>query len=591
MQKGNRCSLWECLLAVFSCAGHVDPAHFSSQGGIRLRPLRRNNLLVLLALFVVVALVTSACGSATEPTPEGETGTETGTGGEEEPAHPIGGEMVYSASGDPVNFNPILQSDTTSGWVVGRVYDGLITTNENLEVIPELATDWEFSDDGLEWTFHIHDGVYFHDGEQLTAEDVAYTFNAIKDPGYTGPRTSDFEALDRAEVVDDLTVKFYLSKPYAPFLTELGYGILPSHLYSDKPVSEMAENPYNREPIGAGPYKFGEWATGQYIVLERNEDYYGEGPYIEQVRLKFVQDSNVAVAALEAGEVDVLGLPPKEVERIQQDYADKFNFYVSKRLGFQYVGLNHERFGLSDPAVRNAMAYGINRQAILDDIAEGNGFLMDGPFVPVTWAYDDDAVKRHPYDPEKAIQVLEEAGYTRGDDGIFEKDGQPLSYTLLTNSGNTTREAITLMIQDNLKDVGIEINPEYVEWSVFLEKHLWVGNVDMWVSGFSLGVDPDAYVFYHSSMADKNEQGRFKGFNRAQFRNEEVDQLLEQGRTTLDKEQRKEIYSDFQRVMTEQMPWIWLYSYKTTYAVDKKINGVVVSPQGLLYSYKWWIEE
>lgn len=555
----------------------------------------RKRLSLLLAIALILSLVLSACsgGSSkgtTEPTGNDNSTTDNTPSKTEDPGPKIQGKLIYASSGDPVNFNPILQSDTTSGWVVDRVFSGLIDIDENLNVVGDIATEWSSSDDGLEWTFKLRDDVTFHDGKPVTAEDVAYTYNSIKDKGYTGPRSSNFQSLDRVEVIDPHTVKFILNEPFSPLLTSLGYGILPKHLYADKPVAEMKDNPANRKPIGSGPWKFGEWVTGQYIVLERNDDYYAEGPYIPEVRLTFVQDTNVQVAKLEAGEIDVMSLPSKDISRITTDYKDQFNFYNYQGLSFDYVAFNTTHPLLKDKAVRQAIAYAVNRQQIVDDILEGKAVVMSGPLPPASWAYEPNVTKYN-YDPKKSQALLEEAGFTKGSDGVYQKDGQRLSFTLITNSGNTDRESMVLFIQKALKDVGIEIKTEFIEWSVFLEKYLWVGNFDMFLSGFSLGVDPDQFSMFHSSMAEKNEQGRFKGFNRAQFRNAEVDRVLEEGRREFDKEKRKAIYSEYQKLISEEIPWMYLTNRKSTTAIKPYIKGVVESPLGPTKSRVWYSDQ
>lgn len=551
-----------------------------------MRFRRRAHLFV--AMTVAAALALSACSGGTKPSGDPAPGTDKATGDKTEPK--IGGQLVYSATGDPVNFNPILQSDTTSDWVVKRVFSRLFLIDETLNVEPDLVTEQSSSPDGLQWTFKLRTDVKFHDGKPLTAEDVAYTYNSIKDKGYTGPRTSDFAALDKVEVLDPSTVKFILKEPYSPLLTSLTYGILPKHLYADKPVAEMKDNPANRKPIGSGPWTFGEWATGQYIALNRNDDYYGKGPYLPEVRMKFVQDSNVAVAQLEAGELDYLGLPAKEVKRITTSQAGNFNFSKYQDLSFEYLGFNMTKDGLKDAAVRHAFGYAIDRQKIVSDILENEAELMHAPIPPASWAYEPNVTK-YGYDVKKAQEELEKAGYQKGSDGVYAKDGKRLSFTLITNSGNTTRESMALLVQTSMKDVGIEIKIEFIEWSVFLEKYLWVGNFDMMISGFSLGVDPDQYDLFHSSQAEKNDKGRFVGFNRSQFKNTEIDQLLEEGRREGDKEKRKAIYSQYQKLYSQEIPWLILFNRKSTAAIKKNITGVVESPQGPIKSQLWYASD
>lgn len=547
----------------------------------------------LAALFLTTALLASACGGggAPSPAPAPQGQAPAAPAQPAKPAGPkVGGMIIYGTSGDPVNFNPILQSDTTSGWVVDRVFDGVTEVNEKLEVVCVLCESWTVGSDNKSYTIKLKKGVKFHDGKELTAEDVAFTYNAIKSKEYTGPRTSSFLAMEKAEVVDPYTVKFILKEPFAPFLLNLGYGVLPKHLYEGTPIKDWKEHPNNLKPIGTGPWKFKEWVKGQYITLERNPNYHREGPYIETVQMKFYQDQNVLAAAFENGDIDILTPAAKDVDRLKQALSKTVNWYTYPTLSFTYVGINHTVPGLEDVNVRRALAHAINRPGIIKDILEGKGELMHSHMPPASWAFTPD-VPKYDYDPKKAVELLEKAGYTRGPDGIFQKGGKRLSFELLTNSGNTTRESVALLMQKNLKDVGIEVKPAYVEWSQFLEKHLWVGNYQLFISGFSLGTDPDAYLFYHSSQAKKNDKGRFLGFNRYYYNNPEIDKLLEDGRRELDKEKRKAIYAEFQKKIAADVPIVWLFTQIDNTGIKNQFQGIVLSPIGPMQSFKWYVAD
>ncbi|HYF94601.1 MAG TPA: peptide-binding protein [Symbiobacteriaceae bacterium] len=544
---------------------------------------------VLLAGILACGLLVSACsGSSTAPAakpaaPEAPK--------QEAPQTPkVQGRLTWSGVGEPVNFNPILQSDVNSAWVAQRVFSGLVEINEKLEVAPDLATGWTQSTDGLAWTFKLRTNVKFHDGKPMTAEDVAFTYNAIKDKGYTGPRSGDFTALDRVEVVDPATVKFILKQSFAPFLSNLTYGILPKHLYDAKPVSEMKENPANRKPVGTGAWKFGEWVPGQYLTLVRNDDYYTEGPYIPEMVLKFVQDGNVATAKLEAGEFDIGAIPPTSVKRFMEKQSQVFNFYPYQGTGFEYLAFNMTKPGLNEKAVRQAIAYAIDRQKIVSDILEGQAIVLNAPVPPASWAYAEKPL-RYTLDPAKSVKLLEDAGYTKGADGIYAKNGQRLSFTITTNTGSPVRESECLFIQKALKDIGIELKMNLVELSVFQGKAMPTGAFDMVLNRLNLNVDPDPYSYFHSTQGQKNAKGTFVGFNISQYSNPEIDQLLEDGRKTLDQVKRKEIYAKYQEIIAEEIPWLVMFNYKSTYAIKKNVKGVVTSPTGPTKARLWYIEQ
>ncbi len=540
----------------------------------------RKKIGIALSLVLVVALFLGGCTSSTKPQE-----------GPEEPVEErkVGGTITYGMTGDPVIFNPILYTDTPSGFVISRVYSGLVQPNENLEMIPDIADSWTFSEDGLVWTFRLRKDVRFHDGTPLTSADVKFTYDAIMHPDYTGIRQSDFKSVDRIEAPDPYTVVFYLKEPYAPLLSHLTYGILPKHIFEKTPIKDMKENPANFEPIGSGPYKFVDWQRGQHIILEANEDYYGEGPYIEQIIIKFYQDEQVMLAALEKGDIDYMGsIPPDDIERVKAEHADRLEFVEVPANGYTYIGLKQTHPIFSDVRVRKALMYGLNRQAIVDEILRGYGTVMNANIPPVSWAYAGDELEPYEYNPEKAKQLLEEAGWVEGPDGIRVKDGQRLSFTLITDSGSKLYESILMVVQEDWEKIGVEMKPEFLEWSVLCSQYLDVAKFEAYMLGWSLGLDPDFYIFFHSESA-VDDQGVLRGFNDVEFKNPDLDRLLEEGRRVMDQEERKRIYIEAQKIINDQLPYVFLYTRNNVAAMNKKVKGVVWSTLGPMFPNLWYI--
>jgi peptide/nickel transport system substrate-binding protein len=533
---------------------------------------------VVVSMLLAVALLLSGCG------PQAQTGPK-------EPEGPtLGGSITYGMTGDPVIFNPILSTDTPSGFVNTRVYSGLLRSNENLEMIGDLAESWSFSEDGLVWTFKLKQGVKFHDGQPLTSADVKYTYEAIKHPDYQGVRATDFKPIEKIEAPDDYTVVLTLKEPYAPLLTKLTYGILPKHIYETTPIGEMKQNPANMEPIGSGPYKYKEWQKSQHIILEANEDYFGDGPYIEQVIIKFYQDEQVMLAALEKGDIDYMGsIPVDDIERIKGEYSDRLNFQEVPANGYTYIGLKQTHPILKDVTVRKALMYGLNRQQIVDDLLQGYGTLMNANIAPVSWAYAEGELEEYKYDVEKAKALLEDAGWKEGADGIREKDGKKLAFDVLTSSGSTVNESVILLAQEDWKKIGVDINPQFIEWSVLCDQYLDVAQFEAYLLSWSLGLDPDFYLFFHSDSA-VNEEGQLVGFNDVEFKNEELDRLLEEGRTEMDQEKRKQIYWEAQKIINDELPYVFLFSRNYVSAMNKKVEGVVWSTLGPMFPEKWYIK-
>lgn len=537
----------------------------------------KRRLLVLLLVLGLVGALAVGC-TPKEPTPPVN-------------QKQLQGEIVYGMVGDPVIFNPILSTDTPSGNINDRVYQGIVRSNDKLEMVNNLAESIDYSEDGLTWTVKIREGVKWHDGEPFSAEDVVFTYQTIMHPDYTGVRKSNFNSVESVEVTSEFEFKMNLKRPDASLLTKLNIGIIPKHIFGEIEVAKLREHPANMEPIGTGPYKWGEWAKGQYITLVANEDYWGEGPWIEQVRFQFFQDNQVVLSAFEAGEIDYLGsIPPDDVDRVKQALESGYNFYEFPANGYTYFGLMQTHPILGDRNVRQALAYGLDRQQIVDTIYNGRATVLNTNMPPISWAFKD-GLNDYAYNKEKAIELLEASGWTKvGADGIRVKDGERLSFSLVTSSGNTQYEAVLIVTEQQWKEIGVEVDVQYYEWSVLVEKYLDVGEFEAYMLAWSLGLDPDCYLFWHSSAA-YDEQGILQGFNDVVYKNERMDELLELGRETMDQDARKEIYGEVQTMLNEDLPNLFMYTQNYTAGMNKKFKGVTFSPLGPIFPELWYIEE
>lgn len=547
-------------------------------------------LMALLVVLLMFALVISACapeeavddpdpGEPAEPDPDPQ---------DDVPR----GEYVHSSTTDPANFNDILHSDTTSGWVCSRIYSSMFNLVEDYVPEGDLVTDYEFTDDGLTYTFYLRDDVYFHDGVQLTAEDVAFTYNAMKHPDYTGPRAAVYMYVDYVEAVDDFTVRFHLTEPDGSLIGTLIRGILPAHLFEDTPIGDMLESPHSLEdPIGSGPYKFVEYQPGRHVILEANPDYYGEGPYIETMVLRIVEDSDVALAAFEAGELDYVGIPGTEKDRMLSEFTDTHWFETYRRAGQHYMIVQTQQPGLDDYRVRQAMLYGMDRESMIDGILEGEGYIRNTPIPSINWAYVPEFSEMYKYNPDRSIEILEDAGYTRGDDGVFEKGDVRLEFDLHTNAGNVARTAFCLVIQDNFEDIGIKANVHFVDWVTFRDRHLWYGDYDLCVKGRTgPSWDPCSLTQFHSSQAERQEDGRFVGPNRQGYQSEVLDDILERGRLEADFEKRKEIYREFQQYFVDYVPGQLIITGRYTtvgFTNDIDRDSVRFNPGGPILPWLW----
>ncbi len=519
-----------------------------------------------------------------------------------------GGLLTRAMIGNPSLFNPTLSSDTASSDIEGFIFEGLVRYDENMQRVGALAHDWEISEDNLEWTFFLEEDVTWHDGEPFTAADVEFTIGTTAfDEDYPGPRASMFDLVEDIVVVDDYTITFILSEPFGPFMNNIGFNIIPQHIYDpevseeyDVPIEEMFEHPANWEPIGTGPYVYGEWVEGEYIDLHRNEDYWNAPkPYIETLLFRFVEDLATAVASLEAGEIDMLaGIPDDDLTRVVMDLQDTHNFYEYQELVYDYIGfqfreepfLDHYGEDIGNPfhdeRVRQAFAHAIDREAFIEDILHGRGTLMNSHIPPNSWAYSED-VHEYEFNPDIANDLLEEAGRILRDGDDYrtwhEDENIRLEFDIHTNSGNDRREQITVLAQQDLAEIGVRLNLEWVEWSTLLNNYVDPANYQLLVIGWSLGADPDAYSIFHSDATGMLNSGHYS--------NERVDELLIKGRTTVDIDERREYYQEFAELLSEDLPYIFLFTRDITTAVDEKVRDITIGALGLWWFDQWYIAE
>ncbi len=488
--------------------------------------------------------------------------------------------FIVSSLGDARRLNPIIANDSASGTINDLVFNGLVKYDKDIKLTGDLAERWTVSNEGKTITFYLRAGVMWHDGVEFTADDCLFTYQKITDPAVVTPYSSSYLDVIRAEAVSKYIFRVTYREPFSPALESWTMGILPKHLLAGKDINT---DPFNRNPVGTGPYKFREWVSGQRIVLNANDHYFEGRPNIDQVVYRIIPDSSTMFQELLSGGIDMMGLNPlqylrkSETRRIKENYR-KFRYPAN---GFTYLGYNLRNPLFADKHVRQALAYAIDRQAIIDGIVLGLGRPCTGPFSDVSWAYNPHA-KNYPYDPERAARMLAEAGWTpSGTGGILEKNGKPFRFTIMTNQGNNERIRAAEIIQQNCKKVGIEVNIRVMEWQAFLEQ-IDKRSFDAIILGWGMGRDPDIYDIWHSSKTRKGE------YNFIGYSNAEVDRLLIEGRRTFDREKRKRIYHRIHAILAEEQPYAFLYVPDATPIVHKRFKGIEVAPLGIMYNFREW---
>ncbi len=577
--------------------------------------MKSKKLLWLFALLLGSMLVLAACagdGETDDSDSESDSGTED-TGSEEETdsedsegEEASGGEggddIVIAVSSDLVSLDPHIENDVPSSNVRDNIYETLVEQDENMEIVEGLATEWEQTDDTT-WVFTLREGVKFHDGSDFTAEDVKANLDRVLDPAVASPRAFLYEMVTEVNVLGDYEIEIKTEYPFAPLLSHLAHdagGILSKDVidadyenaiseagldmtleefyeereaggdeYADGTAAELAEYTgihSGQNPIGTGYFQLEERQSGESTTLSRYEDYWGEPAKPATVTFKVVPEPSARIAELETGESHIVDpIQPTDVNRVDENEETYVNIQESTSLS--YIGFNVEKEPFDDPRVRQAVNLAINNQEIIEGIYQGNGIPATGPLAPGVFGYDD-SVEGLGYDPERAQELLEEAGY-----------GDGFSTTLWTND-NEQRVETALYVQDALSEYGIEVEIEELEWGAYLERTS-NGEHDMFVLGWSTvtaDADYGLYALFHSSMVGAPG-------NRSFLENEELDELLDAGRRETDETERAAIYKEAQELLTELAPMLYIHHQNYLTGVREEVQDFSVDTLGI-YQFK-----
>lgn len=494
---------------------------------------------------------------------------------------PAYGDMIITGSiGDASVLLPILASDSGSFDITGLIYNGLVKYDKDINLAPELAEKWDISEDKLKIRFHLKKDVKWQDGKPFTSKDVELTYKLYVDPTTPTAYATDFLKVKEFRALDDYTVEVTYEKPYAPALGSWGQGMLPYHLLEGQDVTK---SPLKRDPVGTGPYKFVSWKTGESITLDSYHDYFEGRPYIDRVLTRIIPDPATMFLELKAGKLDRMGLTPLQYTRQTANQWFKENFVKYKYLafGYSYLGYNLNDWKFNDKKVRQALTTAINRQTIVDGVLLGLGQVAYTPYKPDTFWYNPN-VRKFPYDPEKAKQMLAEAGWQPNAEGILEKDGKPFEFTIITNQGNEQRKNAATIIQSDLQKIGIKVNIRVYEWSAFLKNFINKRNFEACVLGWGIGIDPSQIDIWNSKKTGETE------LNFIGYQNPEVDELLELGASTYDRDERKKYYDKFQEIIAEDQPYTFLYVSDTLPIISSRFHGIEPAPIGIGYNFIQW---
>lgn len=486
------------------------------------------NLKKIFVLLIALSLIT-ACANQEDP-PD---------------ATDIKTDLLMGYTTEPEGLDPHRTAAASTFTVTNNIYDTLVGVKSNWEIEPRLAKEWLTSDDGMEIRFSLRDDVYFHNGRQMTAKDVEYSFNRLKDA--ESPIARDYENIVQIDVLGDYEIKFTTGN--------LDVDLLQSFAYPwAAVVAEEAEANLKTDPVGTGAFTLKEWMPQQYLILEKNDNYYGDGAKLETVKLVLIPDATSMMAGFQVGDLDIIPLTGDQVTIVEGN--EDYKIISEPMNAVQIMSLNTNNEYLSNEKVRQAMAMAINKDEVIEASMFGYGAKIGSHLPPTSPDYFD-ANNIIEYNPEKAKELLKEAGYEEG----FEIDmSLPKNYQLHVDAGQ--------VIADQLGRIGIDVNIQIIEWGTWLSEVYGSKNFDSTVVGHTGRLDSYAFLSRYKSDSD----------DYISLRTGEVDQLLDDAIQELDENKRKEIYREIQGILAVKLPAIYLQTPHTMLVMQKNVEGMEIFP-------------
>ena len=525
------------------------------------------------AITLLAVLV--ACGG---PSPE------TDAPSEDTPSY--GGTAIVAIGSDFDVFNELATTSAIGDQVIGHVvFQNLIVYDENLDYAPALADSFGVADDGLSATFRIREGVRWHDGAPVTADDVVWSFDMSMLDETAYPERQALAYVARAERIDERRVRFHFTGVHAEPLADFMYWTpMPKHLLENVPPAEMINAPFNRQPVGNGPFRVVSWDANEQIVMEANEDFWAGRPYLDRVVFRVIPEPATAVTELLSGGIDLYrNVPPIDMTRLETSE-------VARPLSWPTLGFTFLMFNLRDPLfqdvrVRRALTMATDRQALVDGLVRGYGEVSTGPAASMQWERNE-SLEPWPHDPQAAGRLLDEAGWTDTDgDGIRDRNGRPLRFRITTNIDNTLRQDILVALQSQFREVGIDARARAVEFNTMIDQ--WMsGEFETVVAGWDLYLRFDPTQLFETGAP----------YNGGAYSNPRVDELLRRARTTLDREEAEPLWDEFLQIVHDEQPYIFLVADHERWGASRRLEGVEPTAAPNAYSplagiAKWWIPE
>jgi len=481
---------------------------------------------------------------------------------------PIGGGVqMEGLVGTSRYIHPLLaETNNVDRDIVRLVYSGLTRISPGREVLPDLATDWDILDQGKTYLFHLRNDVLWHDEDVFTADDVVYTINVLQNDDYRGVLKSSFAGIV-VEKIDDYSVKFTLPSSSAFFLYDISVPVIPQHLYQDIPVGEFKNIYAEDKIIGTGPYQFEKSTPGESITLKRFKRYYETSPYIERLVFFFFDNEKSLLTAFKNRTVSAAGfteISPTNSDLTPNDMRYVYSLPQYKGVFFNQLSNNN---AVKNKAVRQALAYAVNKQQIIEQVEGGGADRVDSPILPGFWGNNPD-MSKYDFNITKAAEVLKKNGWVDADgDGILDKDGTRLSFQVAIRDDDKSKQ-IAELLQRNWRSVGADAVIEPLDVTTLIKDVIRPRNYEALIFGQDLGADSDPYVYWHSSqIADP-------GLALAVEVDKDIDNSLEAARVSTSLQQTIVNYHKFQATFADLVPAILLYQPRYVYLVDAKVKGI-----------------
>jgi peptide/nickel transport system substrate-binding protein len=515
-------------------------------------------LVLIIALVSLIVLPLAGCSGGTPAGPNGQK------------------VIVIGLQAEPGTMDAHQVTDYNTSRTAMELYDQLVQfKDESTALEPGLASKWDVSDDGLEYIFTLREDITFHDGTPFNADAVKFSFDRQIDPNHPHHNTGTFayadytfSMIDRVEVLGEFEVKFILEYAYAPFLSNMA-------MHAASIVSPAAVETYGADfsnnPVGTGPFKFVSWNPGVEIILEKNEDYFKGAPKLDRLIFRSIVEDQTRLAELEAGKLDlIVNIPPDDLARLRGEAG--LNIVEQAGMHIWWTALNAQKEPFNNVLVRQAMNHAVNKEAIVNEILLGTGELANSPVPPVVWGHNPQ-VKNYDYNPEKAKELLTEAGYP---------DGFAVTYWVPeSGSGMQQPRTMAAAIQSDLAQVGIDVTIQTLEWGAYLDKlfvSLEENEMDMHqLSWIGDNGDPDNFLYALLG----SEQWPTAGFNASFYKNDEVDTLLKEARVTFDQTERADMYNKAQELIMEDAPWILINHEKQIVITKGSVKNFKLHPTGV----------